>query len=246
MILQDLIDYFRKQVQDTNPPYLWDDSECLLYAVDAQDEFVRRIGGISSVTVAASSDPSNLQLHDLAVTPGVATVTYSPYILRIRSLKLLNKNVPLDLMSESDISRYRTWDYGEWSPNFLSDIDVGQVTAAVFGMQDYTLRWYKVPDPATQLADTCRMHVYRLPYPRITTSEGALEIEDFHHLHLSSWMKHLAYMKEDAETYDEKLAAKNEEIFDAYCERAKGEKDRQRFKPRIVQFNSDFAGDRYW
>lgn len=235
MILQGLIDYWRKQVSDESAPYLWDDTEALLFAIDAQDTFVRRMGGISCNTTDAASDPTNLQLHDLVLTTNTPYTAFSPYILRIRSGKLLTAKQSIKFISEAQapISSVQLHDYNSGqAPTYLDDTDTGPVTAAVIGLVDYQLRWVKVPASA----DSCRLHVYRLPYPRIVDQDGTLEIEEQHHLALSLWMKALAYNKEDAECYDKNLADKNEAAFEKYCATAKAEKDRVRFKPRIVHY----------
>lgn len=232
MTLQGLLEFWRKQVSDEAAPYLWDDEEALLFAIDAQDVFVREMGGISVNTVAAATDLTNLYLHDLDVTANVPTTAFSPYILRIRSAKLLTGKRGLSIISEADIGQMRVDDYGFVAPKYLDDTDIGTVQAAVIGVEDGKLRWWRVPSTS----DTCRLHVYRLPYPRIATQESALEIDEQHHIHLVKWMKHLAYSKEDAETYDKKLADSNQAAFMAYCSKARDEKDRQRFKPRVVHY----------
>lgn len=236
MTLQGLIDYFRKQVSDEAAPYLWDDTESLLFAIDAQDMFVRKIGGISCNTVAAASDPSNLQLHDLVLTANTPYTAFSPYILRIRSGKLLTAKLGVEFISEYEVPRssIQSHDYDNTVrvPYYLDDTDTGVVSKAIIGIVDKQVRWFKVPNSS----DTCRLHVYRLPYPRITDQDSALEIEEQHHIHLVKWMKHMAYAKEDAETYDKDLSERNEKAFMAYCDDAKAELDRQRFKPRIVRY----------
>lgn len=232
MTLQGLIDFWRKQVSDEDAPYLWSDDEALLYAIDAQDKFVRKMGGISVNTVAAASDVPNLFLHDLAVTASTPTTAFSPYILRIRSAKLLTAKRAIPIISEADVGMERINDYGFIAPKYLDDTDIGTVEAAVIGVEDNKLRWWRVPSSS----DTCRLHVYRLPFPRIVDQDSALEIDEQHHMHLSLWMKHLAYSKEDAETYDKNLADRNMVLFDQYCQNARDEKDRQRFKPRVVHY----------
>jgi hypothetical protein len=232
MTLQGLIDHWRKQVSDTAVPYLWDDDEALLFAIDAQDMFVRKMGGISDETVTAASDPTNLKLHDIALVPNVALAVFSPYILRVRSAKLMTQKWSINFISEADVGLQMVQDYGFVTQKYLDDTDTGIVTSAVLGLVDGKVRWWRVP----LTADTCRMHIYRLPFPRITTSESSLEIDEQHHLALVRWMNYLAYSKEDAETYDKQLADKNEASFLKYCDDAKAEKDRQRFKPRIVQY----------
>jgi hypothetical protein len=225
MQVQDLIGLFRKQVADEQAPYLWDDTEILQYIIDAQDTMVRKFGGIS--------DYSTTALTDIAVVASAPMSSFSRYILRIRSIKLLTSLKPVRIISESDMARMDKYDYSRVAPFFLSDTDIGPVSDAIIGLEDYKLRWVRVPN----LSETARMHIYRLPYPRITKQEDALEIEEQHHLALLKWVKHMAYEKEDAETYDKGLSEKNEQSFNDYCEAAAQEKGRQRYKPRVVQSN---------
>lgn len=230
MDIQDLILNFRKQVSDLSAPYLWDDDEALLYAVDAQDKFVRVMGGISD----NGTTRAGTALTDLPITANAPMTAYSPFILRIRSAKLLTAQREIKILDESKISSMTDYsDYGLAAPVSLKDTDTGTVVYAIIGLEDNKLRWYKVPTTA----DTCRLHIYRLPYPRITSQQSSLEIDEQHHLHLIKWMKYHAYSKEDGETYDKDLAEKNEASFIKYCEEARDEKARQRYTPRLVRCN---------
>lgn len=234
MDLQALIIHWRSQVDDESPPYLWSDDEALLYAIDAQDMLVRHTGGLSDMTVASADvGVPATRLADLPLTAGQPYTAISPYVLRIRSARLLTAKLDIAIASESDLRLVPFRDYGQTRGMSLDDTDTGEVRYGVLGIRDNFVRWARVPDAA----DTCRLHVYRLPYPRIASQEGSLEIAEQHHLHLVKWMKHLAYSKEDAETYDKKLAEDNETSFTAYCDMARKELERQRFKPRRVQMS---------
>lgn len=224
MNIEDLISLFRKQVGDTESPPLWDDDEIFSYLVDAQDMLVRSFGGISDSTTPA--------ITNLAVVPGVAFAKFSPYILRIRSGRLVGARRDVPIISESDAANRVTVDYGELLSTTLNDDDTGPVRQAIIGLDDKKLRWVKVPEAA----DTFKMHVYRLPYPRLQKEDDPLEVDEQHHIHLLKWMKHLAYSKEDAETYDVEMADKNKDAFDLYCEKVRQETERQRYKPRIVHY----------
>lgn len=225
MELKDLLLKFRKDVSDQARPYLWDDDEVLQFAIDAQDMYARLTGGIADATTPA--------IVDIPVIPGDVFAAHSPYILRIRSAKLVTARRSLDIMWESDVAQMSYSDYGLQRPQFLDDEDTGTVEAIVLGVEKNKVRWFKVP-PATDAEDTCRLHVRRLPYPRIKTEDDCLEIDEQHHLHLMKWMKHLAYSKEDAETYDKELAEINEAAFRNYC--ASGEENKQRYRPGGIQY----------
>lgn len=234
MDLQELIEHFRTQVQDEDAPYLWTDDELLLYAVDAQDQFVRALGGISDMTVPAADVGSPAaRLADLEVAAGDPWALISPYVLRVRSARLVTAKVDIPMISEADMAVVPVRDYGWTRGMALDDSDTGDVRFGVLGLRDNYVRWIRVPVEA----DTCRLHVYRLPYPRIAAQESALEIGEEHHIHLVKWMKHMAYSKEDAETYDKGLADKNKALFEEYCEKGRKENERRRFKPRTVQMS---------
>lgn len=220
---------FREQVDDVKKPYLFSDDEVLRFAADAQDMYVRLTGGIADSTTAA--------IVELRVLEGEPLAQHSPHILRIRSAKLLTAKRLLKVAREADLSLQSVRDYGIATPTYLDDTDTGDVVAMVLGVEKNAVRWYKVPTSD----DTCRMNVLRLPYPRIDDDQCELEIDEQHHFHLIKWMKHLAYSKEDAETYDKELAESNELAFYRYCGVPGGpnalmEEERQRFRPRVTHY----------
>lgn len=233
MDLQALLAHFRSQIDDEAPPYLVSDDDALLYAIDAQDMLVRLTGGISDMTVAAADlgNPVS-RLQDLAVTIGSPYTAVSPYVLRVRSARLLTAKIDVPIANEADLGILPFKDYGWQRGVSLDDTDTGTVRFGILGIRDNFVRWFRVPDAT----DTCRLHVYRLPFPRIAAQEDALEVTEEHHIHLVKWMKHLAYSKQDAEIYDKKLADSTEAAFRAYCDQARRETERRRFKPRVVQY----------
>lgn len=236
MNLQDLIEkHFRPQVADVDAPYLWSDDEVLQYAIDAQDMFVRLVGGLADMTVVAS-DPgvaAGTALADLDVTASTPFTAHSPYILRIKSARLVTAKIDVPIINEPDLAIVPTKDYGWTRGLSLDDTDIGDVRFAVLGLRENQIRWMRVPNAT----DTCRLHVLRLPLPRIAAQEDALEIGTEHHFHLVKWMKYLAYSKQDSEVLDPKKAIDNEQAFRAYCEQARKEIEKRRYKPRVVQFD---------
>jgi len=223
--LQELITLFRKQVSDQAKPYLWDDTETLQYAIDSQDMYVRKIGGIR--------DGSTRALTDVQLSPNAAFSGHSRYVLRIRSARLLTAGRDLKIINEGDVGLQRFTDYNlDQGLSALDDEDTGDVVAMILGITENKIRWLKVP----LVADTCRMHIHRLPFPRIKDTNGCLEIDEQHHIHLLMWMKHLAYSKQDAETYDKGLAESNKTAFEKYCADAEVEAEKKRFRPRSMQY----------
>jgi hypothetical protein len=231
--LQDLLAEFRSQIDDEAPPYLISDDSALMYAVDAQDMFVRLTGGIKDVTVAAADvGAPATRLQDLTLAEDDPYSAVSPYVLRVRSGRLLTAEKDVIFISEGDLPQTNFSDYGISTSMSLDDTDTGDVKYGLHDVRDGFIRWVRVPDTA----DTCRLSVYRLPFPRIVEQEDDLEIEEQHHLHLVKWMKHMAYSKEDAEIYDKGLSEQNKEMFESYCRQSSGEAARRRYKPRVVHY----------
>lgn len=84
---------------------------------------------------------------------------------------------------------------------------------------------------------TVELRVFRLPLVPITDAgDQELEIDEQHHLSLLLWMKHRAYGKEDAETFDRSKRDDFEQRFQAYCARAKAEQVRLRHPAGTVQY----------
>lgn len=232
MTLQELIKLYRFQAGDEVGPYLTDDETLLGWLIEAQDELVRAFGGFSDMTVTEASDVDDVKLHDLEVTEEEPYTEFSSWVLRIRSARLLTVKRDVRIISEAEFSHIRISDYGQVNPVFLDDEDIGIVTHAIIGLKDNNLRWYRVPESD----DTCRLHVYRMAYPRIETQEDELEVDERHHRHLLKYVKYMAYNTEDAEIYDKDLANRNKTEFEAYCEKVRQEVERIRFKPRSVQY----------
>lgn len=234
MDITDVITEFRRQVDDEAQPTLWSDTEILLYLADAQDMFVRLTGGIADVTVPAGSVGSPAtRLADLALTAGDPYSAMSPYILRVRSARLITAARDIDVANEADLQNVMIKDYGWVKGLTLDDTDTGNVTHGVLGIRDNFVRWVRVPVEN----DTCRLNIRRLPFPRLDGEDGPpLEIGEEHHIHLIKWMKHMAYSKEDAETYDKALAEANEAAFTRYCEQSRKERERRNYKPRVVHY----------
>lgn len=82
---------------------------------------------------------------------------------------------------------------------------------------------------------TLQMTVFRLPRVDITDDQE-LEVLPQHHRHLLLWAKHLAYSKQNAETFDRTRAKEFESGFLSYCSAAQIEQRRTRHKPRSVVY----------
>lgn len=226
MTPQQVLDQFRSEMSDQEQPYLWSDDEVLLYLIDAQDRLVKAMGGIADATTAA--------IVEVPVVAGEALAAHSPYILRIRSGRLSSANRDVRMVNEADLGRLAIDpDYGRRAYLTLDPDDTGPVTHGILGIEKDKIRWLRVPDAS----DTCLLNVLRLPYPRISDwNNGSLEVDEDHHLHLVTGMRARAYRKQDAEARNDEMAERLEKAFSAYCEMARREAERKRYKPRVVQY----------
>ena len=218
-----LYDAFRSDVVDTARPYLWSDEEVWRYANDAYRMFVRLIGGVPDF----DSD-----ICAVSVVPGEAVADIDPNIVRIMSATRRSDSNVIEIINSTDLGKMRSKDYGQ-TKQLVMDSREGPVRYAVLGLRKNTLRWIQVPIEA----DTIDLVIYRLPLNTITgEGEELTDVEEDHHIHLLDWMKHLAYKKQDADTFNPQASAKGEADFREYCAFVKAEMQRYQHKTRTVTY----------
>lgn len=207
--------FFRSDVRDEAAPYLWSDAEIYSYMDDAQKMFCRLTGG-----VADYSSP----LCEIPVSAGARTVAYDPRILKLRGVRRVSDGEGVKVLNYEDMD-VRYADHRNWERP-------GPIQAVVTGMEANKL--VLVGLPVTN--DALRATVYRLPLETVTETSTLLEIDEQHHRHLLTWMKHLAHEKQDAETYDRGRSAEFRQKFLEYCAEAKGERERREHKYRTITY----------
>lgn len=224
-----LYDKFRSEVNDTKPDFLWKEDEVYGYIDEAQKMFCRLTGGL-----ADSSSPLTL----IKAKEGVKWASVSPRILKIRMASLVATDRPLTVLNFEDReigpARFTTSDYGNLNTGLTLENDnlPGPIRALVTNEEENRVRWIQVP---TEDQDV-RLVTYRLPKEDIKGNSACLEINEQHHYYLLHWMKHLAYAKEDAETYDRGKSIEHDAKFRQYCAEAKSERERREHKYREVQY----------
>jgi len=113
------------------------------------------------------------------------------------------------------------------------DMQQGPVRYGVIGMQRNKIRWLKVP----VVDDVVNLIIHRLPFSTIDDFDQEFDdVDEDHHLHLVDWMKHLAYSKQDADTFDAKKAVEYKAAFEGYCGFVRGEMERYKSKVRTVAY----------
>lgn len=222
MNAEQLYDLFRSDVVDVEEPYLWSEDEVYAYMDDAYKMFVRLIGGVGDVTSAVTR---------VVVRAGEQYAALDPRILKYRSAKLVSSGRPVVIINLQDTPLTATDDYGFQALN--RDNAPGPVRFMVIGEEDDKARWVQVPVEN----DTVQLSVYRLPLNDIKSCvDEFVDVRDYHHIHLLKWMKHLAYGKQDAETFDRGRSERYALEFRSYCDFVRLEEERRRSKVRVVRY----------
>lgn len=222
----ELKDRFRSDVRDTDPntPF-WTDSEIYDYMDDAQKMFCRLQGGIADTvtdSVCKISYSANDQYKSI-----------SPLILKIRQVVRESDQLEVEILNFEDLQMHVYADDYGFQPPYKIDATPGEVRAIVTGMQEGQIRLVRFPTAA----DSLRLTVYRMPLTTIDTSGTQnFEIASEHVRPLLYWMKHLAHLKQDAETYDKGRADMFEVLFRQYCDQAKAEREKREHKYRTVGY----------
>jgi len=93
----------------------------------------------------------------------------------------------------------------------------------------------------TRVLETTRkeltLNVYRLPLNDISETSSTFELVDVRHQRaLVHYMKYLAYLKQDADTYDPKSSERARNVWDGIVEDVRREVRRKRFKMHTVRY----------
>lgn len=219
----ELISYWRETVKDTAAPYFWSDAEAYAYAQAAYVMFTRLTDGVPDFTSEAC---------EVEVVAGEAVAELHPSILTIRQATRRSDSGAIEVVNHTDLGALRRTSYGQTIP-ITMDSSVGSVTHMVIGMQRNRARLIRVP-AANDIID---LLIYRMPLDRIDTPGAELtDVDELHHIHLTDWMSHLAYMKKDADAFDPKGSAEAQKRFSDYCALVKREQERYKHKSREIAY----------
>ncbi len=204
---------FRSEIADIAEPYLWADDEVFHYMNEAQKKFCRLTDGIADASTSA--------VTQVAVTAGDPWVSLNPLIRKIRGINGADGRY-LDPENYEDFQKR----------GVKLNSRTGTPEVLILGMQENKARVYPVP-----VADeTLELLVYRLPLNAIDGFGQNIEVAEPHHAALLMWMKHMAYSKQDAETFDKTKAAEFEAAFERYCYAAQKEKNTSKHTARSVSY----------
>jgi hypothetical protein len=220
----ELVDAFRQDVLDMKKPYLWTDAECYRYADAAYKQFVRKMGGIADFTSAATQ---------VTLSAGEPIVDLHPSILSVRTASLASTGSDVTIVNVQDMAdSIGSNDYGNIQRLAATKIP-GNIRYLIIGMERNKGQVVMAPT----VDDTINLVIYRLPLITLASDDDSLaEVAEHHHESLLLYMKHLAFKKNDAETFDRARSDENGLEFEAKCAEAKSEWERYKHKTRVVQY----------
>jgi hypothetical protein len=190
---------------------------------DAYYMFVRMTGGISDFTSAACT---------VAAVANQPVASINPAILLVRQASLDPSGDAVKVINAQDMERLSDEDYGVLR-QINTSTSKGRVRYMVMGMEQGKVRWVNTPD----VNYTVKLIIDRLPLSTITDGGQQFDgVGAHHHFHFLQWMRHLAYGKQDAETFDKARSNAEKQLFEQYCYLAKTEKDRYKHKVRVVAY----------
>lgn len=198
----ELLSVFRQEVYDNVAPYLWSDSLVYTYIDDAQKQFCRKTYGIEdsrSFKITIKSD-------------GTEWYAIDPLILKIRSATDATTGAEVPLIAAEKMA----------TAGLRFDGKVGPLRTLVTGLDKGMVRAHPVPNTASVV----NLSTFRLPADIAAGDD--FEIDPQHVLALLDWVKAKAYRVQDAETSNPKKAMEHEQVFEAYCAKAKVEQSRAR------------------
>jgi hypothetical protein len=194
MQLIDLINLFRREVDDTVAPYLWSDEEIIDFANDAQDEACRR-----ARLLIDSTTPELCQLNVPLANEGL--VLLDERTLFVRHARIEGGHRALQRATVRDLDA-KHWNWRDHPPRppvaFVTDYETGKL-----------LLW---PRPDTDV--TLRLTVVRLPLVQMNDGQDRPEINPRLQRSLRFWMMFRAYSKQDSQANDPKKAADSLVLFE--------------------------------
>lgn len=214
MNVEELLGLFRSEMNDLAEPFLWGEEELVGYIDDAQKMFCRLTDGIG--------DDETPEVVELAVSPGTDRLSLHKTIRRVRSATRLDTGHPVEVLNNDDLR----------ARGLRFDGRAGPVLALVLSDTPHRARVW----PLSNETVTLGLSVFRLPLAAITDTDQDFEVDEEHHPHLLHWVKHRAYLKQDAETLDKTKSQEFEVRFRAYCAEVQAEETRKRHKTRVVRY----------
>lgn len=235
---EQLKDRFRREVDDIQggsqgEDYLWSDDDVFGYMEVAQRKFVRR----TKILRKGSPAVDTPLLTTLAFTASGASgfLPISPKIIRILNarMRVAANSDPLEIVPFEELNEgFFTRDYGSV---FVGDWQskIGQARILSTNFSENLVRLVPIPSED----DTVELIVEHLPLNTVTCDSVLLEVTEFEdQLIILDYMRSLAFLKQDADTYDPELSSKFARLFDNAADERRREIKRTRFRARTTRY----------
>lgn len=202
----DIATEFRSEMRDEQSPYLWSDNDVLRYMNEAIRQICLKAWGLADEMTVTF--PANSQ------TP----VLVSKRVLRFNAA------------FGPDGRRLEFRSVAESPDMYLRS--AGKLCALVQDVEEHKL----VPYPAPNTDTDVRFQVYRLPLEDLKAINVFEEIElsDESRIGIVHYMRHLAFLKTDAETYDRGKADDFLGLFDRFADEYRRERERRYHHTRVT------------
>lgn len=224
--LAQLLTFFRNDMDDTETPYLWSDSEFYRYMDTAQRQFAR--------DTKYFYDSQTSAVCDVTVTAGQETVTLDPRVFEVRRAQLDSTNRPLSVLNFNELDThvhsgdsYEQWEITSWSES------TGTPRHLVLNVDNNEGRLVPAPTGNTTLS----LWVYRDPLTDIDDGNSTIEVADRNdQLVVLLYAMYLAYSKQDADVYDERRANAKLAEYQFGVLQANSRLDKYRTRPGTVRY----------
>lgn len=201
MTPEEIVELFRLDVDDTDADDpLWTELEVYTYLDEAQKRFARKTDYFSDMTTA--------DICQVAITADDPWVTLDPRVTKIRTAQLLSTGSKVTPMTFAEMEdQPNTADtYGSplnFSQTYRWQKSTGIPRFIITDMERNKGRLAGIPVDS----DTLIMQVYRLPLKDLKEGAARFEIDESDYQRaLLPYMKHLAYSKNDVDTFEQDLA----------------------------------------
>lgn len=215
MVGKELVANLRNDIlDDVKLPYLWSDPELLRYLNYAEVQACRRsdlivdaVTANDSGTAATASTAGQRPLCTVTLTAGQAVYNLSPKVLKVKRCQIYGMEYPL----QGPLTYY---ELDERSVGWIGTSGTvgtaasGGFPSSFLNEPGNTITFVLAPSAT----GTAILTVSRLPLLSFTLQTSP-EIPEVYHVGLMDWAAHLAYSKNDAETYNPVRAKDYEDKF---------------------------------
>jgi len=237
----ELANRFRRDTDDIEggsggADYLWSDDDVYSYMYEAQRVFVRR------THLFRKTHPFLPAITEIAYTAPVGTPVnadgfVSPHDSIIRPLRarmvIGTTTHPLKILTAENLDegRLEVQDYGRFFRRDWQD-RAGQPLYLITDMQEDMWRIAPIPEQD----GTLELTVEHLPRRDVTRGHPLEVTEREDQFTILLFMKHLGYLKQDADTYDKELSDKMEAAFEKKADDRRRELRRSRFRHQGMRY----------